>query len=263
MRSVAAAVCFWVSGFTGGIILASVVHGNTRLIPLYTISASTICVSGLLMQFGTPRRRYARIALALVLFALAASPAGAATILSEIDATFRGDLQFWGANRTIAYRWYPAPGSGNTGFNTSDADVGLLQSSPIAADTLLNSWYRFFDFSVENPGGGEHAFTINGGGGVVAMWSLQAEDLFTAANYGDGFAQEIEVTPHISLPNGNSFVGTGWYFSAMEFELHERTPGPTYDTLSFSVRFLGVPEPASLAMLFVGLIGFVHIRGRK
>ena len=81
MRSIAAAVCFWVSGFMGGAIFASVVHGNTRLVPLFTISASILCGSGLLMQFGAPRRRYARLALVMLVLVVAQGAEGATILL--------------------------------------------------------------------------------------------------------------------------------------------------------------------------------------
>lgn len=239
MRSVAAAVCFWVSGFTGGIILASVVHGNTRLIPLYTISASTICVSGLLMQFGTPRRRYARIALALVLFALAASPAGAGQIFTRnYDSATPGLEGTMPAGVDFAFR--VTADSGPTFDWTWELPTppnGCCIATKEFKFTAANAAAAGLDLSAL-------ATALTGNRGQGTQWGAVGHEL---------------ATPYILQPAG--FLNVQAIDEVRVSLSNEVVSQWTEASVSVYGTFTGlVPEPTTFALL---LFGLVHITVRS
>lgn len=139
--------------------------------------------------------------------------------------------------------------------------VGVTQRTELPESSPVNNAYRSTNFP-EFPGFlYVHRFGIHliqSGSGGAGGWSVLPNQLATTGSYGgSAFTSPLDVTSYLSLPNGNSFVGTNYRFTAVEFTLDELDYGDStagrLPALSFTARFFGVPEPTSALLLAIGL----------
>jgi hypothetical protein len=145
--------------------------------------------------------------------------------------------------------------------------VGVTQRTELPADSLINYEYRNSDLDPATSFLG-HRFTIHmtyTGSGGAGGWSVRPDQLATTGTYGGGrISSPLEVTSYLSLPNGRSFLGTNFRFTAVEFTLDELDYGDLatgrLPAMSFTARFLGVPEPASALLLAIGMCTVGHRR---
>jgi hypothetical protein len=146
--------------------------------------------------------------------------------------------------------------------------VGVTQRTELPENSVINNAYRYTDLSQSTPLPVVHGFSIHmnyTGSGGAGGWSVRPDQLATTGSYsGGGLSAPLEVTSYLALPNGNSFVGTNYRFTAVEFTLDELDYGDSaagrLPHLSFTARFFGVPEPTSAVLLTMGLCAVGHRR---
>lgn len=203
-------------------------------------------------------------ALFLGIMLLVTASARAETLLVEIDFNDTNACCINTFQQSLSWEFYNSPG-GIGGTYVREDLIGVKSRQAIGPSGVLSQWYREWDFTVENPSGASHVFFIEGGGDGIASFGLSPHKLFTQATYTQGSSQTVTVTPHITLPNGNSFVGTDWYFTAVEFEVldvyNSSTHGDT-ERRRIAIRFFGVPEPTSALLLFASSLPLAFYRRR-
>jgi hypothetical protein len=200
----------------------------------------------------------------LLLLAMTASVSHAELLLTELRLTFQNTCCYASGPTSIGWHYYP--NTGGFAFASVDASlIGVPQRWELGPNAIVSSFYRGFDWNVENPTGAYHSFQLSQPHGGIGIASLAPAKLFTAATYVD-FRSTLEVIPHYTPPNGNSLLGTPFYFSALEFEVLEDTIGQNegdINTRKIAMRFYGVPEPSSCLLLIMGCCLPQRVRHRS
>lgn len=190
---------------------------------------------------------------------LLASPARADVLLTEVTKEFSrlpGPCCIVAPESIGWQSRVPEPG---IGWNADPASTGVPQTAPIPFGNTINSLYHFYDFSVNNEALVEHVFKWSDGTGLISQAGLHPTALFTTGTYGiaDINGSAFSVVSHFTPPNGNSFIGTGLQFTAIELTVDKHiVPVNESDReiIQFTARFYGVPEPATAVMgLWIGL----------
>lgn len=152
--------------------------------------------------------------------------------------------------------WPPLSQYGKN-WRLADVTIGVPSRKDIETSgfTQLNDVYYEFDesnFALARDFFGHHFWMSTLTGGVIGG-NVPLHKLFTSGTYGS-----LVLTSHFTPPNGMSFVGTNYRFTAVEFTLDNvqdlpdpNLPGAFKQIVDFTVRFYGVPEPGTLTLIMV------------
>jgi hypothetical protein len=130
--------------------------------------------------------------------------------------------------------------------------IGVTQRTELAEDSAINLAYRSTNLMEWPHFTYRHLFGLHAVDGPTGGWTARPDHFFTTGSYGgNAFTSPLHVTSYLSLPNGNSFVGTDYRFTAAEFTLDELSYGSFSRIVSFTAKFYGVPEPGTLTLVLL------------
>jgi hypothetical protein len=155
---------------------------------------------------------------------------------------------------SIFWRPYEMPNV-SLSWLASEGTVGIPQRMEIAPSHFINNAYRASDFAVGNPFGVKHWFEL-GSLGFVKAWTVTPQEFLTNGVYDVlGGQRGLEIATHFSPPNGNSFLGTDYRFTAAELTVNELQYGDNFEVphiFDFTMRFyIAAPEPTSALPLIL------------